>query len=69
MGFFSKLFSVTSCRNCGSTDLPCGNQLYGSNCNSWPAANAIKYMFMNKRLFALIAVNLCGGRHIIAAEL
>lgn len=32
MGFFSKLFSVTSCRNCGSTDLQCVNQLYGSNC-------------------------------------
>lgn len=25
MGFFSKLFSVTSCRNCGSTDLQCVN--------------------------------------------
>lgn len=34
----------------------------GQIVNSWPAANAIKYMFMNKRLFALIAVNLCGGR-------
>lgn len=32
MGFFSKLFSVTSCRNCGSTDLQCVNQLHGSNC-------------------------------------
>lgn len=32
MGFFSKLFSVTSCRNCGGTDLHCVHQLYGSNC-------------------------------------
>lgn len=32
MGFFSSLFSVTSCHFCGSTNLMTVNQLYGSRC-------------------------------------
>lgn len=69
MGFFSKLFSVTSCRNCGSTDLQCINQLYGSNCKLMACRKCNKVYVYGQAPLCANCDNLCEELHIIAAVL